>query len=285
MSYPLASTELAQEGYLDIGYNLSQQGIDIFNCDDPFYNDICFPFTGERERDITIEDRRIEYYPNFTLCENNCTYIGVNYTTNYSICLCDAKTDVIVERNDTTDEYHFKFSDALPKTNLLVVKCANTIFNTKLFYRNIGFWIQLILLVTITTLLIVFFAKRNTMIQSVIKKIIIYSKPTMNLLIITTLHSFAYIIYYYTETNLSVTNSPPCWIQSILLISSCQTQEVWLMIITFVCYQGIINRTFYNMQNDLSLFIVFVIMINFVYPLSLILIYYCSRGFASVGFG
>ena len=182
VSYPLASTELAQEGYLDIGYNLSQQGIDIFNCDDPFYNDICFPFTGERERDITIEDRRIEYYPNFTLCENNCTYIRVNYTTNYSICLCDAKTDVIVERNDTTDEYHFKFSDALPKTNLLVVKCANTIFNTKLFYRNIGFWIQLILLVTITTLLIVFFAKRNTMIQSVIKKIIIYSKPTMKII-------------------------------------------------------------------------------------------------------
>ena len=182
VSYPLASTELAQEGYLDIGYNLSQQGIDIFNCDDPFYNDICFPFTGERERDITIEDRRIEYYPNFTLCENNCTYIGVNYTKNYSICLCDAKTDVIVERNDTTDEYHFKFSDALPKTNLLVVKCVNTIFNTKLFYRNIGFWIQLILLVTITTLLIVFFAKRNTMIQSVIKKIIIYSKPTMKII-------------------------------------------------------------------------------------------------------
>ena len=122
----------------------------------------------------------------------------------------------------------------------------------------------------ILTTLIFIYSKRNTIKDSFIFKVI------MNLLIITTLHSFAYIIYYYTETNLSVTNSPLCWIQSILLISSCQTQEVWLMIITFVCYQGIINRTFYNMQNDLSLFIVFVIMINFVYPLSLILIYYCS---------
>ena len=182
ISYPLASTELEQEGYLDIGYTLSQQGIDIFNCDDPFYNDICFPFTGERDRDITIEDRRIEYYPNFTLCENNCTYLGVNYTTNYSVCLCDAKTDVVVERNDTTDKYRFKFSDALPKTNLLVVKCVKTIFTAKIFYRNIGFWIQLILLVTITTLMIIFFLRRNSMIQDVIKKIATYSKPTMKII-------------------------------------------------------------------------------------------------------
>ena len=97
----------------------------------------------------------------------------------------------------------------------------------------------------------------------------------MNLLIITTLHSFGYIIYYITS-NQEVPYSPLCWIQSILLISSCQTQEVWLMIITFVCYQGITNRTFYNMQNDLYLFFGFVIFINFVYPLGLILIYYCA---------
>ena len=125
----------------------------------------------------------------------------------------------------------------------------------------------------ILTCLIFLYSKRSVIKDTFIFKIIV------NLIIVTTLHSLSYIVYYSISDSKSQTPpySPLCYLQAILLISSCQTEEVWLMIITFVCYQGIINRKYYNMKHNFSLFMGFVICINFVYPLILMLVYYFSE--------
>ena len=54
----------------------------MYNSSDPFYNDICFKFSSEvNGKDVTLKDRRNEYYVNITFCENLFNY-------NYKIIKC-----------------------------------------------------------------------------------------------------------------------------------------------------------------------------------------------------
>ena len=46
--------------------------IELYNINDPFFNDICTTFTSEIDTDMTLNDRREEYYVNKSLCEDNC---------------------------------------------------------------------------------------------------------------------------------------------------------------------------------------------------------------------
>ena len=49
---------------------------EISNISEHFYNDICFIYTSNEKTDITLNDRRKNYYLNSTsLCGNNCFYI------------------------------------------------------------------------------------------------------------------------------------------------------------------------------------------------------------------
>ena len=52
--------------------SLTEQGINIFDLNDPFYKDICYDFDNPFKRDIALRDRVREAYPNATLCEEGC---------------------------------------------------------------------------------------------------------------------------------------------------------------------------------------------------------------------
>ena len=52
-----SSTESLYESLNNSGYNL-------FNPNDPFYNDICTPYTSENDTDIIIDDRQKIIYKN-----------------------------------------------------------------------------------------------------------------------------------------------------------------------------------------------------------------------------
>ena len=50
--------------YTDL-LNLNQSNIDgiyIFNSKDPFFNDICYTFKSQERSDITLKDRRKDFY-------------------------------------------------------------------------------------------------------------------------------------------------------------------------------------------------------------------------------
>ena len=65
-----------------------QQNIDIFNLSGEFYTDICFHFESPFDKDITLKDRFLLFFPNITLCENGCSMKGVKLDTMRSICQC-----------------------------------------------------------------------------------------------------------------------------------------------------------------------------------------------------
>ena len=53
---------------------LSEQGIDMFNLKDHFFNDICYPYDNPNKKDIIINDRKNDIFQNITFCQDGCKY-------------------------------------------------------------------------------------------------------------------------------------------------------------------------------------------------------------------
>ena len=120
----------------------SNLGINIFDINDPFFTDICFNF-NQQGKDVTLDDRIRLYYQNITLCEDGCSYIGINLDTYEVECSCDLKSE-----NKNNDESNIKnlldnpisseVFGFLTKSNLDVLKCIKSAFNIKLIFKNYG---------------------------------------------------------------------------------------------------------------------------------------------------
>ena len=82
VEYPLANTESVNITYAS---EMNYLGIDIFNVNDTFFNQICEPFS-ENGNDIIIKDRRDDIYENVSICNDGCVYQGINYTTMKAVC-------------------------------------------------------------------------------------------------------------------------------------------------------------------------------------------------------
>ena len=67
---------------------LSEQGIDIFNPEDDFFNHICYPYNNPNKKDIIINDRRNDIFQNITFCQTGCCrYVGINLSLFPTIIL------------------------------------------------------------------------------------------------------------------------------------------------------------------------------------------------------
>ena len=51
----------------------SKLGIDIFNINSSFFNDICYPYS-EDNSDMILKDRISNIYQNYSVCDDNCNY-------------------------------------------------------------------------------------------------------------------------------------------------------------------------------------------------------------------
>ena len=134
---------------MNIAKTLSDKGIDVFNAEDKFFNDICHPYDN-LDKDIAIDDRRKDLYQNVTFCQNGCVYHGIDYELKTAKCTCNPYSLQIKENNNTEyiTELNLVNFDSLTKifiANLLqfnidIVKCYNLILNPKNFIKNIGFF-------------------------------------------------------------------------------------------------------------------------------------------------
>ena len=68
-------------------------GIDIFNSNSAFFTDICYYYPKEINN-IILSDRRNNIYNNVSLCEENCIYKSINYTSKRISCDCFSKNNV-----------------------------------------------------------------------------------------------------------------------------------------------------------------------------------------------
>ena len=121
----------------------SKYNIDIFNIEDPFFNDICFsyidPYSGEY---LVLEDRIEEIYVNYSICDDNCEYDRVNNQNNLISCICFSLHNI--ESKIEVPKYKQKALTYLQYSDIGLLKCYN-LFNKKMF-KTFSFWISIITL-------------------------------------------------------------------------------------------------------------------------------------------
>ena len=83
--------------------------------------------------------------------------------------------------------------------------------------------------------------------KSQVKNSFIYSF-IVNLICVSCIHSVSFAIYWNAQES-----SLLCQFQSVLMILSCQSQEIWIIFITFICYQGVVNMKLYNYKQNCGL--------------------------------
>ncbi len=124
---------------IESAQKFAEMGIDVFNLEDSFFNDLCFTYTSDDGKDVTLSDRVDNYYQNISLCDKDCTYEGVNYETNEVSCSCEVETDFMDDLldNKLTGEIY----EIVKSLNIKVLKCYS-LFTGKNLISNIGGWIM-----------------------------------------------------------------------------------------------------------------------------------------------
>ena len=142
---------------IDINYD---KNINKFNKNSKYYNDVCSLADPESKTDITLLDRQKEFIDkNMTLCEENCYLVGYNYQSKKVKCSCTIKLNLSIIDNIKFDKNIFWNVFNNININLVnnfyikTMKCFKTIIKSNLVRKNIGFYIQIfILLLFIVTL-------------------------------------------------------------------------------------------------------------------------------------
>ena len=123
-----------------------EQKINIFDLNDNFYTDICYHFNSPNGKDATLRDRIKTFYPNLTLCDNNCKNKGINMTTFEAECECGFQdllsknifNNELIGDNVLIKESLEEIMDMVSNLNIEVLTCFKDVFNFKYFIKNIG---------------------------------------------------------------------------------------------------------------------------------------------------
>ena len=140
---------------IDISFISSVQdsNIDLFNLDNEFFTDICFSYSYS-ENDVVLKDRIKDFYQNYSVCDDGCTYNDINIEYMTIICVCEVKTNLTT----TQKVINLKQMEDVNKSSIFeIIRCFNLVFSLKNKLNNIGFWIFLILIIAHIPLLIIYF--------------------------------------------------------------------------------------------------------------------------------
>ena len=136
---------------------LLDQGINIFDLNDPFFTDICFDFDNPLKKDIPLNDRIKMIFENVTVCDTGCINKGLDYDNMIVKCDCtfnDLANSVIIKNNYFLSSTIGEVLDLINESNILVFKCTKYIF--KYFTRSIGSYIS-ITLISFHIIMIIFY--------------------------------------------------------------------------------------------------------------------------------
>ena len=141
INYDIKNKDLLNKTMIDY---YSSLGIDIFDINDSFFNDLCYPFSIDNS-DVILKDRVLDIYQNYSLCDNGCEYDNIDVENMTVSCSCQIKTKVNTEVSKPIFakivEYTFKDS------NFGVVRCYNLVFSLDYKFHNIGFLLFIVFVI------------------------------------------------------------------------------------------------------------------------------------------
>ena len=89
--------------------HMRELGYDMFNINDPFYQDICTPFDSPNGTDILLSDRiNYIYYNDETQCQSNCNLSSISVESKFINCTCSTNEDITYENNQIDDKFNAK---------------------------------------------------------------------------------------------------------------------------------------------------------------------------------
>ena len=153
VSYPLQQSN--PNINMSMVNSMCDQGIDIFNPDSPFFNDICFPFASVFGTDIPLKDRRSTIFQNVSLCDSGCKYKSYDCETGKVSCDCSIKEEVSLAED--TDVPTPIYEQLLDSTNIIIVKCYKLLLDINNYQENIGFWLIMSLIVLSILCLVLYY--------------------------------------------------------------------------------------------------------------------------------
>ena len=151
-----------------------EYNIDVFRTNDSFFNDICMNFTSEKNKDMTLTLKRQYFFQNVSFCDENCTYIEINYTSNTAVCACEVtekmNDDLLLANNNDNDK-SFTYEDVISVINYKIFKCYKQVFDIKRLAVNAGNYFSLSLLLLYTLCVINFYKNRKKNVMEYYQKI------------------------------------------------------------------------------------------------------------------
>ena len=120
-------------------------GYNMFNINDPFYQDLCTPYTTNNNTDIPLSARKEYIYNNEdSKCQDNCHFSSYISNSLYVNCTCSIEQ---VEEKEvkkfSIKTLYESFYDVLKYANFEILKCYNLIFNINIFKNNFGNYITI----------------------------------------------------------------------------------------------------------------------------------------------
>ena len=141
---------------------LNKSGYNLFDENNPFYNDICATYTTPNGTDILLYDRRMDLFYstiNISLCQKECFFISYDLESKKAKCNCpteNKKTNIdLSEIEFDKNEMKDKFKEPIKNSNFKVLKCYKLLFIFKIFKTNTGSIIMTILFFIYILLLII----------------------------------------------------------------------------------------------------------------------------------
>ena len=138
--------------------SLTNQGINIFDKNHPFFTDLCYDYENILKKDIPLSRRIKDIYPNASLCDEGCTYESINLEDMTSKCNCkfnDITNNALIKDNEILNSMVGEVFDIINSSNILVLKCIKYMF--KHFSRSLGGLISLFSIILFIAMVLSYF--------------------------------------------------------------------------------------------------------------------------------
>ena len=179
ISIKIAVPLILNESTRSLILNLKDEGYNIFDIKDDFYNDVCSPYTAQNGADIVLSSRKTLIYDsmkNIYFCQTGCEFINYDTETNQAHCNWKVQTGGIINDIFKVSFDKTKFIDSfyitLFNSNFRVLKCIKLLFSIKGIKTNYGFFALTFLLGMFIAFIIIHIILGENKIINIINKII-----------------------------------------------------------------------------------------------------------------
>ena len=152
-------------------YNMALENPELYDKDNPIYNDMCYPYSSKEGVDMILTDVQQEFKDNNKIiCDEGCKF---EYINNKVECNCDIQTSFppLSEIKIDKDKL-YKFANIKNLANFGVLKCANLLTIKERMIANIGIYSFIPTIIAYIVCIILFYKFDFKIIKEKIKEIL-----------------------------------------------------------------------------------------------------------------